>query len=101
MFLLYARTPMPDLPYWPGRRLLATLDAVAWPVAWLVVIAQFAHPTGIAGAVAVALLMLFAMRRVFVALWRNHRYQFATLRWGRAAVFLLAFGLIVQFVLTR
>lgn len=31
MFVLVRREPKPDASYWPGRRLLAAVDAVAWP----------------------------------------------------------------------
>ena len=35
MWLLVAREPRPDAPDWPGRRLLAAVDAVAWPLLWV------------------------------------------------------------------
>ena len=38
MWLLVAREPRPDAPDWPGRRLLAAIDAVAWPLMWVLLI---------------------------------------------------------------
>ena len=34
MWLLVAREPRPDAPEWPGRRLLAAVDAVMSPPIW-------------------------------------------------------------------
>jgi hypothetical protein len=31
MWMLLVRSPPPDAPYWPGRRWLSAIDAVAWP----------------------------------------------------------------------
>ena len=38
MWLLVAREPRPDAPDWPGRRLLAAVDAVIWPLMWVLLI---------------------------------------------------------------
>ena len=43
MWLVLTRAPLPDAPHWPGRRLLALVDAVAWPVGWLVLAAGLLH----------------------------------------------------------
>jgi hypothetical protein len=40
VFVLRTRDPRPDAPDWPGRRLLAAVDAVAWPPMWLLLIRQ-------------------------------------------------------------
>ena len=47
MWLVLTRAPLPDAPYWPGRRLLALVDAVGWPVAWIAVAMQLPQPAGI------------------------------------------------------
>lgn len=49
MWLLLTRQPKPDAAYWPGRRVLAALDAVAWPALWLVALSHAPVPTGAVG----------------------------------------------------
>ncbi len=44
MWFVFARAPLPDAPYWPGRRLLALVDAIAWPVAWIALATQPQRP---------------------------------------------------------
>ena len=39
MWLLVARGPRPDAPDWPGRRMFAAVDAVVWPLLWVLLIA--------------------------------------------------------------
>ena len=48
MWLLVAREPRPDAPDWPGRRLLAAIDAVAWPLMWVLLIRHVPGPAGLA-----------------------------------------------------
>ncbi len=92
MWLLYARAPVPDAPYWPGRRLLAFLDAVVWPVVIAALIGGMSLQTGVVGSLTLALCVLFGVRRCVRALWRIERYQFTTLRWGWPLAALLAVG---------
>ena len=99
MFLLIARTPAPDAPYWPCRRLLAATDAVAWPAAFVTVV-HASHPLGIVGPLFVALAVLGAARRVYRALFSNHRYRFTTWRWGRVAGAMLLIGMMLRFFVT-
>ncbi len=40
MWMLFARAPPPDAPYWPGRRWWAALDALAWPAGWIAAVAH-------------------------------------------------------------
>lgn len=99
MWLLFARAPPPDAPYWPGRRWLAAIDAIAWPaIAWFA-LSQLASSGGLVVALAMALLIVSAARRVFTALATNHRYRFTTWRWGRVLVWLLAVGALLKLVL--
>ena len=49
MWILFMPVPRPDAPYWPGRRWLAALDAVAWPATWALVVAQAPFTMGIVG----------------------------------------------------
>ena len=100
MLLLTARTPAPDAPYWPGRRLLAAIDAAAWPAAFGAVVHASSHPLGIVGPLFVALAVLGAARRVYRALFSNHRYRFTTWRWGRVAGAMLLIGMMLRFFVT-
>lgn len=96
MWLLYARTPPPDSPYWPGRRLLAAVDALAWPLLWVIEFSHVPRPVGIVGSVITAVALLCAIGRLLRALWLNHRYRFTTWRWGRLAVALLLVGVVLR-----
>ena len=58
MWLLVAREPRPDAPEWPGRRLLAAVDAVAWPLMWVLLIRQVPGPAGLVGPFVTALAVL-------------------------------------------
>ncbi|SRR6266568_828569 len=98
MLLLYARAPPPDAPHWPGRRLLAAVDAAAWPLLWVI---GFSHvpKVGIVGPVVAAVALLCAIGRVHRALWFNHRYRFTTWRWGRIVAALLLIGVVLKLML--
>lgn len=94
-WVLFARAPRPDAVVWPGRRLLAALDAVLWPLALgmgLLGVPQ----SGAAGQVALAACVLFAVRRLLRAVWRNERYFFTSWRWGCRLGSLLLFGYALQ-----
>jgi fucose permease len=97
-FVLRQRAARPDAPYWPGRRFLAAIDAVAWPT--LVVVASMCLPAHgvVVGAVLVAACVIAAARRLRQALWRNHRYRFTTWRFGRAALVLIVFGALLRWL---
>lgn len=92
MWLLIARAPRRDAAYWTGRRWLALLDAVAWPILWAAAIIKAPFSTGLVGAVAVSLLVAVAARRSHRAIFRNERYWFTTWRWGLALAGLAAVG---------
>ena len=49
MWQLVAREPRPDAPEWPGRRLLAAVDAVVWPLMWVLLIQHAPQPLGLIG----------------------------------------------------
>jgi hypothetical protein len=99
MWLLYARAPAPDAPYWPGRRWLAAVDAAAWPLAWVIVFSHAPKPVGLVGPFVMAVALLCALGRVYRALLANHRYRFTTLRWGRIAAALMLIGLVMKLTL--
>jgi hypothetical protein len=92
MWLLYARAPLPDAPYWPGRRPLALLDALGWPGLIAAMVGSLSMQTGIVGSLTLALCVLFGVRRGVRALWHNERYQFTTWRCGLPLAVLLAVG---------
>jgi hypothetical protein len=96
MWVLFARAPPPDAPYWPGRRLLATIDAVGWPLFWVGVFVHAPKPRGIVFAIALAVALLCGIGRLHCALWINHRYRFATWRWFRVCAGLLLVGVVVK-----
>ena len=98
MWILPLRAPAPDVPYWPGRRWLAALDAVGWPLL-LICIAQQSTIAGLIGALAQAICALIALRRLHIAIGRNERYRFTTWRWGRALAALWVIGLLLKWAL--
>jgi hypothetical protein len=96
MWLVLTRAPLPDSPNWPGRRLLAVADAVAWPAGWIALASQLPQPASMLGSMAIALAALSAIGRVHCATWQNRRYHFTTWRWGRFALGLLLIGFVLK-----
>jgi hypothetical protein len=92
MWLVLARTAQPDARVWSGRHALAAVDAVAWPVAWIVLIHALATHIGAVGLVLVTFAVVVGARRLHRALLANHRYRFTTWTWGRRVVGLLLIG---------
>ena len=99
MWLLIARKPAPDAPYWPGRRGLAAVDAALWPLFWVLLFSHAPKPVGLVGPFVVAVALLCALGRLHRALWVNHRYRFTTWRWGRIVAALLLIGAIMKLLL--
>lgn len=82
VFFLMYREPKPDAEYWPGRCWLAAADALAWPgllIAWAL---QWPRP-GVFVPVLVSVAALLALRRLYRAVWLNHRYWFTTWRFAK------------------
>jgi hypothetical protein len=96
MWLILARPPHPDARWWPGRRGLAAMDAVAWPLAWIALAVKAPIGFGVVGLVVVTIAMWQAIKRLHCAVVMNHRYRFTTWRWGSAVVALLALGWILK-----
>jgi hypothetical protein len=92
MWMIFARAPPPDAQVWPGRRVLALIDAVAWPAAWAAWLLGLSVPLGLAGHFALACCGIAALKRASRAIVQNHRYHFTTWRWGRWLVLGLLFG---------
>lgn len=96
MWLLVAREPQPDAPYWTGRRLLSAIDAVSWPILWMILVSQVDTPVGVVGPAIIFVAILCLVERIHRAVWANHRYWFTTWRWGRIAMALLVFGMVLK-----
>ena len=96
MWLLVARKPLPDAPEWPGRRLLAAVDAAVWPLMWVLLIREVPGPAGLAGPFVTALAVLLGLGRLHRALWVNHRYWFTTWRWGKVLAAMLLIGAVLK-----
>jgi hypothetical protein len=101
MWMILAREPRPDAKVWPGRRLFAAVDAVAWPTIGWMLLDPFRKTGGLFVAVVLACLAVSAVRRLFTALNANHRYHFTTWRWGRGVAWLLVFGAVLTLTLPR
>jgi hypothetical protein len=87
------------MPYWAGRRWLAALDALGWPLGWVLAFHHAPAPVGIVGPVVAAVALLCAAGRLHRALWLNRRYRFTTWRWGRVVGTLLLMGLMLKALL--
>ena len=96
MWLLVAHEPRANAPHWTGRRWLAAIDAVAWPLFWVLLLGQIDAPVGIVGPMVVGIALLISAERIQRALWVNHRYWFTTLRWGRIAASLFVIGMVLK-----
>jgi amino acid permease len=96
MWLLVAREPRANAPAWTGRRLLAALDAVAWPLSWVLLLGQIDALAGIVGPMVVAIALLVSAERIHRAVWINHRYWFTTWRWARFMTALLVIGMVLK-----
>jgi hypothetical protein len=96
MWFLIARAPRADALQWPGRRTLAVLDALLWPVCWGVAALQLPPRPGIISGVVVAMSIFAATRRVRRAVWSNPRYAFTTWRFAYGMAVLLVFGAVLK-----
>ena len=96
MALMIVRQMRPDAHVWRGRKLLALLDAIAWPGLGILAVRQAPLETGVVGEVIVAAAVFVAGLRSVTALSQNQRYRFTTWRWGRLALVLIAVGLLLK-----
>jgi hypothetical protein len=96
MWVLVLREPLPDAHWWPRRHLLAAIDAMVWPLAWVLIFLNAPKPVGLMGPFVSSVAILYGLRRLHRALWLNHRYRFATWRWGRIAAGMMLLGFILQ-----
>lgn len=96
MWILIARAPRPDAPYWRGRRTLALVDAVFWPILVATGLNHLALSAGLAGSVLMAACVLIGARRVSIAMWDVGQYRFITARIAVPLVVLLAIGAVLK-----
>ena len=96
MWLLVAREPRPDAPEWPGRHMLAAVDAVAWPLMWVLLIQHAPQPVGLICPFIPALAALMGLGRLHRALWVNHRYWFTTWRWGKVLASMIVISAVLK-----
>jgi hypothetical protein len=96
MWLLFARAPAPAIANWPGRRVLAVVDALAWPALVAFGLSAVTVPHGLIGDVAIATCSVLAVRRAWTATFATWRYRLTTWRWGAPSVTLLAVGVAMK-----
>lgn len=72
MFVVY-RSPVPDAPYWSGRRSLAAVDAVVWSGLCLWAAAAALFQTRAVGALTTEIVRFFAWRQPLTVLNRSGR----------------------------
>ena len=96
MFFIIARAPRPDVAVWPGRRWLASLDAIAWPALTVCLAVNSSFSAGLVGTVVTSLAALLLLRRLARAWLCNESYRFATLAWVRWAGALLGLGALLK-----
>lgn len=99
MWLLVAREPLPDAPYWPGRHLITAVDAVLWPILWFLLITHAPASVGPVRPCVCAVALLCGLGRLHRALWVNHRYWFTTWRWGRIGAVCMLIGMVMKAML--
>ena len=96
MWLLFARVPTPPAAYWPGRRALAVVDALAWPALVMLAMNAVTVPHGLIGDVVSALCIVLAMRRAWTAAFVTWRYRFTTWCCGASLATLLVVGVAMK-----
>ena len=96
MWLLVAREPSQNAPQWAGRRRLAALDAVAWPVATVLLISLSHLQLGVIGPVLMAATLLLSVCRLRRAIWLNQRYRVTAWRWGGMVLSLMLVGAVLK-----
>lgn len=99
MWIVLAREAEPDAAYWPGRRGLAALDAVLWPLLWLAGTASVMPSLGLVGPIIIVLALVSLVSRLRRAWWVNARYRFTTRRWGRGLALLVLCGVVLRICL--
>lgn len=99
MWLIGVMRTREDMPVWRGRRGLAVLDALAWPLLFAYGAHLLVERSGSeAGPLIVVVAAAFGLMRASLAIRHNERYRFTTWRWLKLAAVLLAIGVLVKFM---
>lgn len=98
MLVLIPRQSRPDAPYWLGRRLLAAVDALVWPIVCALLVLHLSGTAGLSRPVA-AVSALWAFFRLCCAVLANHRYWFTTWVFVRVVAVLLVVDGVVKLAL--
>ena len=96
MWILFAHAPRPDAVVWPGRRLLAAIDAIVWPAVVLWALLSVPGASGVTRPVLGTIAVLAAFPRLRRALWSNQRYRFTTWWVVRLLAVLLMIGVVLR-----
>lgn len=99
MWMLVAREPRPDVPYWRGRRTLALVDALLWPAVGVLLLRHAVGFATLMGSVALWAFVGLAVQRMSRAWWANGRYHFTTWRLAKVMLALLVLGAILKTVM--
>lgn len=97
MWMILARAPRPNARHWPGRRLLALIDAIIWPAAFAVGVQQLPVQTGVIGQVLLAACLLAAVCGAWRAAFANRQYRFTTVGVVGPIALLLALAVLLKF----
>ena len=90
--------PRPNAPYWPGRRRLAAIDAVSWPLVCVMLVHRIPN-AGNAAFMLTAAAGLWACLRLYRAIFNNHRYWFTNWLVARVLGLLFFFALLMRLAL--
>lgn len=99
MWVVIARPEQPDVPYWPGRRWVAALDAVLWPLLWIAGAAHWAPQLKLFAPMVIAWAVFSLISRLHRAWVNNERYRMTTWRWGRVLGAVWLTGVILRLFL--
>lgn len=95
MWIVYVRERS-YAAHWTGRRRWGALDAIAWPLGWIVLAQGLPPASGALRPLIVAICIVAAMLRLRRALCENHRYWFSTWRWGRILLATWLAGIVMR-----
>jgi hypothetical protein len=101
MWLVIARRERPFMPYWPGRRLLGAIDAVIWPLLWMVMLFRVEAQMDGVRPFLLAVIAWCAFSRFWRATFDNSDYTFTTWRWGKVLGGLLLLSWFLQLTTAR
>jgi peptidoglycan/LPS O-acetylase OafA/YrhL len=99
MWMVYMRSPKPEMAYWEGRVGLAMVDAIAWPLAWIALVMRLPHRGSALGMMVVVICVLAALSRLHTAAFENHHYRFTTWRWAKLVGGLMLVGAVMKVML--